>query len=169
MGASVLPQQGPGPNPRMARLRQYADLLREFSGDTSGDPDVRDLLNLARIAYKQESEMLALERSEQSQRERRELSAGPIAALAVGGMEGLGAVAGGAAGAQAGAALGALGGPAAPVTVPVGTIAGGLVGAGLGMKVRLKMWRSLILGSLMRRRKMPPPTWAARPKTCARR
>lgn len=120
----------PEPNPRLTRLNEYADILREFAGDTSGDPDVRDLVRLARLAFKQEHELLSVERIEESRRERKGLSAGAVAATAVGGIEGLSGLALGVAGAKLGALAGA---PLGPAGAAVGGVVGGLGGATAGM------------------------------------
>src|SRR3990167_9293911 len=102
------------PNPRLQRLAQYAAILQEFvpgqhsSQDANiADPDIRDLMRLTRLAYKQESDELALERAEQTRKERRELSVGPVAAAAIGGIEGSSALLGAIGGAKAGAVVGA--------------------------------------------------------------
>lgn len=118
------------PPPSLAKLHYYADIMREFGNDTS-DPDVRDLVNLARLRYKQFSASLAAERVAQNQREHAELNVGPVAAAAIGGMEGLGATGGAAAGATLGSSLG-----------PLGTVGGGLLGMLLGSQAGPAVVRS---------------------------
>lgn len=119
-------------DPRLKKMQEYAKIMQEFEPIVQSNGDARELVNLARIAFKQQGSLLAAERKQlnQSELDALNLDAGPVAASAVGGMQGLSSIVGGSAGATQGAVLGTMVLPG--IGTAIGTVLGGLVGGTAG-------------------------------------
>lgn len=108
-----------------AKMREYAQLMREFGPMASIDTEARELVQLAQMGYKTEAAGLAASRQQANERDMRAANAGPLAAGLVGGMQGLAGAEGFSAGMAGGAMVAPFTGPFAPAM----PILGGIVGA----------------------------------------